>query len=493
MARHARRLVAFVAFVAVITAASRATDEALANYTHRWRYAKSQFAKETRCPRHRRPFCKNSLAKVGPVDVACRVEVAATGFKGTLPRTLVVVEGTRQGWRTFRGVRDDPATLAMPSLCAYGVSGPPRQAGVVGLVAASSLAYLFREWAAFVNKVAYFSAARLDWSLWLGDLDDALATTVEAACARRPESLGTVRVKASDSLYVGDAARANSNHLVKVVAAYALLDRPGVTGVAYVDMDAMAPRPAIDAAARRAAPLAVFSPVPGGRRRLRWSDAAWTKWLDALKRGAPEPSFRQPRPAWWSRSAGGGFWQTKSMRFYVDAREELSFEILGRWLGNRCGFKDQLALWHSLLQVAASRDCLRAPRDADGAPTAKRPYEDEIFRLDYAAARGYPNRTAPALRPGEHEDPLLTTCAEVKRRCPALDVCDDGTADLLGDFGHRTVAGDRTRAFSLVDDFGRRWSFAVPDSERVEPPYARLGSNGDFVRYFGLDRVGVAD
>ena len=103
MARHARRLVAFVA-VATATAAARATDEALANYTHRWRYAKSQFAKETRCPHHRRPFCKNSLAKVGPVDVACRVEVAATGFKGTLPRTLVVVEGTRQGWRTFRGL-----------------------------------------------------------------------------------------------------------------------------------------------------------------------------------------------------------------------------------------------------------------------------------------------------------------------------------------------------------------------------------------------------
>ena len=34
----------------------------------------------------------------------------------------------------------------------------------------------------------------------------------------------------------------NSNHLIKVLAVYALADKPGVAGVAYVDIDAMASR-----------------------------------------------------------------------------------------------------------------------------------------------------------------------------------------------------------------------------------------------------------
>ena len=98
----------------------------------------------------------------------------------------------------------------------------------------------------FVNKAAYFEAAGLDWSLFVGDLDARLATRVSNLCAWRLNSTAIKRdnlqLKASDSLYVGDARRLNSNHLAKIIATYALLDRPGIAGVAYVDVDAMADR-----------------------------------------------------------------------------------------------------------------------------------------------------------------------------------------------------------------------------------------------------------
>ncbi|KAH8053671.1 tRNA (adenine-N6-)-methyltransferase [Aureococcus anophagefferens] len=103
-----------------------------------------------------------------------------------------------------------------------------------------------QEWAALVNKVAYFGAMGVDWALWIGDLDDRLSVEETPTCAARADNVPGLRKhwvsESKGSVYDGDASRAVSNHLIKILAVYAMSDRPGVTGVAYVDLDAMAHR-----------------------------------------------------------------------------------------------------------------------------------------------------------------------------------------------------------------------------------------------------------
>ena len=511
-------------------AVAEVTDPDTAAWVKRWRYGSYD-----RCRTPEDAKSCNWLKTAGRVDVGCRVEIAATGLAGGLapePPKAVFLHGgvwdvasrtwTAGGgsWRTFRA-RDAAgnASLENPSLCAYGLK-TARQRGVVGLVVASSISYLFREWASFVNKAAYFEAAGLDWSLFVGDLDARLATRVSSLCAWRLNSTAIKRdnlqLKASDSLYVGDARRLNSNHLAKIIATYALLDRPGIAGVAYVDMDAMAPRPAILAAARRppAAPVDAFVAVDPRddkakrleKRAARWQAAtpavvapddapniSW--WSNIPDDGRAPPPAKTKKAKWWritvsplksspkaeeeARRRPRAFWQTKSMRYFVRAGDDVSYKILGRWMEHRCGFKDQLPLWHALLTVAGEAGCL------DYKPSPRHP---GVFGLDYSAARGYPDRTPRRQRPAPRDDPLLVTCADLEAKCPHLRICDQGTS-LLEAFSHKTVATDRTREFDYVDDLGRHKSFAVPDNEAEaeDGATATLSTNVAFVDYFGLD------
>lgn len=64
----------------------------------------------------------------------------------------------------FQAPFEEDSTLLTPSLCAYGLS-TRAQRGVVAVVAASSLRYVFRQWAPIVNKAIAFGAMGLDWSL----------------------------------------------------------------------------------------------------------------------------------------------------------------------------------------------------------------------------------------------------------------------------------------------------------------------------------------
>ena len=442
-----------------------ACDEETAAWIRRWREGGHRCEKNA-------TFCR-WLASAGEIDVGGEFEIRQTGLARVGPSPVaptLAVRSSRDGAvRTF-----SPHGTA--SLCAYregGVLGGDtrkRQSGVVALVAASSLPYLFKQWAAAVNKAAIFRAMRLDWALWIGDLDPRLAETTSPACERREALAKRTKPSPNGSLYVGDLTRATGNHLVKVVAAYALLERPRLTGVCYVDIDAMISRKFIVA---RAALAGV-------------DDAKRTNVFRDGERGAAVTS------SWWSlgpRPLDRPMWRTKSLRFYVKARDPVAFKLLGLWIFHRCGFKDQLPLWHTLLSVADEKKCLRGN------------YDGRLYStLSYRQAFSYPGKVAAASRPPHDEDPLLTSCREVRDRCPDLAICDDDVR-LLYDFYHASVPTDRERTFEYDDDAGKRRALAIPNSlfdyrevdgcRRVadceDEVFHTLRTNADFVDYFGLD------
>ncbi|KAH8057525.1 tRNA (adenine-N6-)-methyltransferase [Aureococcus anophagefferens] len=140
----------------------------------------------------------------------------------------------------------------------------------------------------------------VDWALWIGDLDDRLSVEETPTCAARADNVPGLRKhwvsESKGSVYDGDASRAVSNHLIKILAVYAMSDRPGVTGVAYVDLDAMAHREDI------------LKLLDGDRTPLHGDHGAET-FLGVMLGTTHPKGFRMP------------FWQTSSNRFYVKARD----------------------------------------------------------------------------------------------------------------------------------------------------------------------------
>ncbi|KAH8072082.1 tRNA (adenine-N6-)-methyltransferase [Aureococcus anophagefferens] len=337
----------------LLAAAYARDDDDDAAWIERWRRGGASRCTRTHC---------GWLADAGPIDVGCEFEISQTGLAKRGASSKAPELAVRPGGgpaRSFAPHALDEA-LDVPSLCAYREPGTirgedrTRQRGVVALVAASSLPYLFTQWAPLVNKMAYFRVMGLDWSLWLGDLDPRIAETTSKACEAR-------------------------------------------------------------LAAQR-------------------SDNA-----TAL--------------SWWSLDRDS-FWRTKSMKFYVRAGDAVAFEILGRWVESRCGFKDQLPLWHALLGVADARRCLRVPYD--GALYAS---------FDYREALTYPARTRAADRPAPAEDAYLTTCADIAAKCPDLRICDS-TARLLHGFYHQSVESTNTRSFAYATRKGKAKVLEVANSLR---------------------------
>ena len=416
------------------------------------------------------------LALAGPVDVGCRFDVASTGLAAGVASAgpaLRVVAGRRTTPRTFHAEwerRELP--LAAPALCSHGLDrDAPRRGGVVAVVAASSIPYVFKEWAALVNKVAYFGAMGVDWALWIGDLDDRLTVNETRTCAARADNLPGLRehkVSSKGSVYDGDRSRAVSNHLIKILAVYAMSDRPGVTGVAYVDLDAMAHREDILKLADET-----------GHGPLRTGHGAETFLGTMLGTNHPK-GFRMP------------FWQTSSNRFYVKARDPHAAKLLGLWMAHRCGFKDQLPLWHVLLAVAeegSGGSCLRAH------------YHGKIFEsMTYWAAHSYPKQLAAPKGYREDADALLTTCDELVAKCPKLRLCAHEDV-VFAHLHHRTVeANSPPRKFAY---FGAHnishvidlpdslyYPFTLPDGSLV--PRGAMRNNREFVEYFGLDLITAA-
>ena len=161
--------------------------------------------------------------------------------------------------------------------------------------------------------------------------------------------------------------------------------------------------------------------------------------------------------------------------------------MLGSWIASRCGYKDQLALWHALLKMASADSCLRGS------------YQGEVLtNMTYWDAKTYPTHLtiAPSKR-----DPLLGTCAEMRGRCPKLKLCDADTKLLDGLLTHGTVTeATSVRTFPYVDKRGKFFDLEVPDAipsmlhnkkfEAMGAAYAKLpkrAAEGWYLKYFGLD------
>jgi hypothetical protein len=266
--------------------------------------------------------------------------------------------------------------------------------------------YLFRLWPLFLHKLAYARAAGLRPFLWIGELPPTLGRTAKPTCLASAEA-GRVPRRLGDSFYDGRVDRGDvglvSNHYIKMPAALAVLADPTVDGVYFVDLDAAAPRP------WDPAPLA----SPG-------TDVAFHV----------EKSF---------------FWRASGSRYYARSTA-FAADFLARWFDNRCSFKDQYSLWHTILEVAGEAGCVA--------------YDGELWRdLTYWEAKKLTFAAARDRFPGA----LDLACESACPLAAQFDGCN--RFDLLGDLVHATIPGNATRLreFRYVDGAGAVAALGVAD------------------------------
>ncbi|KAH8062014.1 10-hydroxy-9-(phosphonooxy)octadecanoate phosphatase [Aureococcus anophagefferens] len=131
-------------------------------------------------------------AQVGPVDVTCefryRLGIRDGKVGGTRP-ALAVAYGRPAPYGPSRqrivfepdaAAADDFAST--PRLCEYRSSKTINGSAPADLMVASSVGYLFRLWPYFVNHVCYGEAAGHRVFVWIGELPEGLATTVNGGC-----------------------------------------------------------------------------------------------------------------------------------------------------------------------------------------------------------------------------------------------------------------------------------------------------------------------
>ncbi|KAJ8602690.1 hypothetical protein CTAYLR_003771 [Chrysophaeum taylorii] len=187
------------------------------------------------------------------------------------------------------------------------------------LMVANDLKYLFRFWPYFLQKVMWADESKnVASSVWIGELPEEFATTVGDECRDSPElaegwmhHTGPYR-----SYYERSRGAVNSNHHIKTLAAYAMLDYGGVF---YADLDYVV----VDWGWRAAATVA------------------------KLENSVVEVLFNSASP----------MWHVKGRTFYV--KGWLGREFMATWLFYRCGFKDQYSLWHTILELADRFGCLK--------------------------------------------------------------------------------------------------------------------------------------
>ena len=118
-------------------------------------------------------------------------------------------------------------------------------------------------------------------------------------------------------------------------------------------------------------------------------------------------------------------WQVSGNNYY--ARDSVKGRaFFASWFDNRCTFKDQYSLWHTILELAAAEGCVD--------------YAGEIFSLTYSDTRGM----GPT-----HKNYIKLDCDTIDARCPGFRysnrggaTCDANTPHLLGDLHHRSIGTD---------------------------------------------------
>ncbi|KAK7233326.1 hypothetical protein SO694_00109097 [Aureococcus anophagefferens] len=137
---------------------------------------------------------------------------------------------------------------------------------------------------------------------------------------------------------LGDDGRV-SNHHIKIVATLAALGEPSIRGAYYADLDTSVAHPW----------------VVGGApwtSTQRGASRTWTFNYDAPSGPAKVAAFR---------------WQVRSSHFY--ARDSVAGRaFFARWFANRCTFKDQFSLFHTILELADDAGCIDYRGEADAMP-----------------------------------------------------------------------------------------------------------------------------
>lgn len=280
-----------------------------------------------------------------------------------------------------------------------------RGKGLVVVMVANSLEYLFRLWPYFVQKVRWALSEDMGVAFRIGGVPDILASTNNEKCLRSPEhkkSLNSDFEKRFGddhrSWYAGGnrSAAVNSNHHTKMLAALALLELGEVTGLFYVDLDAIRDPPMDEA-----------------QDVTRIHD---DRDVSILFNKSKQPEM---------------FWRVKGFMFF--ARNDIYAKLFLRtWLANRCGFKDQYSLWHSTFEAGN-----RANQCFD--------YHDEIFKdLTYKEIRSKTERLS--------DDAALKkisqlSCFQWRTTCPDLKFCNE-IYQLNTGFKHKPIPAAHTRTFS---------------------------------------------
>mmetsp|Transcript_2193 Transcript_2193/g.6731 ORF Transcript_2193/g.6731 Transcript_2193/m.6731 type:complete len:460 (+) Transcript_2193:156-1535(+) len=408
------RLVCLAASFAV--AAARTVQNEEERYVRRW----ADNGSRARCDA---PSC-SWIEAFGPVDVGCRITVDRVGLddaKGP-ELTLKFADGSKLALAaaTAAGV-DRFATR--PALCEYAPRGGGEKPGVALLMVANSPAYLFRLWPPFLNKLLYAADAGLRPFLWLGELPEALEHPTNPEClnsktvalrdlpkgARRLRSFYDHRAGAGDDR---DVARV-SNHYVKMPAALAALAAPGVSGLYYVDLDAVTAWP--------------WTVDPGllSEHRNGFSDVTFQYGYDINVPAAENANILR--------------WKVHGSRFYVrDTPKGRAF--FSDWFANRCTFKDQYSLWHTILEFAAKEGCVD--------------YRGEIYsEFRYRDAK----HVKPQLAAERFPEALVLDCARVDKHCPRWSFANVGgekcallPPNVVDQIYHHTIPSGGSGTFHLT-------------------------------------------
>ena len=384
------------------------------------------------------------LRGFGPIDVGCRIEIDRVGLDGSgAPPglTWVFADGSRLA--VDAGAESAAAAAARfaarPAVCEYrpgGGGGGRDLPDVALLMVASSPAYLLRLWPLLLNKLLYATDAGLRPFVWVGDLPPAVQRPTLWACfeskqaawargvarsaARARASSERGRRRLGHSFYDGAMLRDKhgkqygaldddrvSNHHIKIVATLATLGEPSIRGAYYADLDTSV-----------AHPWAVGGDV-----------------LDEHARGESDVTFGY---AGTGPSKVAAFrWQVRSSRFYArDSRAGRAF--FSRWFANRCTFKDQFSLFHTILELARDAGCVD--------------YRGEVWsELTYKEALHGSGADLAARLPG-----VALDCARVDARCPDWTFrkrgasCAHADPNLIDALYHRSLAGHRdTQVFAF--------------------------------------------
>jgi len=199
-----------------------------------------------------------------------------------------------------------------------------------------------------------------------------------------------------------------SNHYVKMPAALAALAAPGIEGVYYVDLDSVTRHPW------------TVDPLFASEHTNRYSDVSF-------KYGFVEGA----------ENSGTLRWKVHGSRFY--ARNSIKGRaFFANWFANRCTFKDQYSLWHTILNFAASEGCVD--------------YAGEIYsKFRYTDAKHLKQDKARA------EFPMLVLdCARIDQKCPKFpfanvggDSCDGNPPRLIDQVFHHTIPQEGHGTFEV--------------------------------------------